>query len=212
MASPRRVELTPPTPGSLARDPARPRPPIISVSLENLRVINNTCWHGKAGKQEAGPSPPAEGAAQRPQDALQEGKTGPPSTEHPHVPLHPPIPEHQGCASPHPTRQSGSRGEAEGLQTPGCSHTSPSHPPRSHVGCSQALPRSWLPAPGPAPGWKQHPDGAIFSHFLGGGEGRFGKSRWDRESVGKERVRNGGSAALCFCGMLPALLGKPGMG
>lgn len=93
---------------------------------------------------------------------------------------------------PHPTRHSGSRGEAEGLQTPGCSHTSPSHPPRSHVGCSQALLRSWLPAPGPAPGWKQHPDGAIFSHFLGGGEGRFGKSRWDRESIGKERVRNGG--------------------
>lgn len=34
----------------------------------------------------------------------------------------------------------------------------------SHVCRSQAL-LSWLPAAGPAPGWKQHPDGAIFSHF-----------------------------------------------
>lgn len=46
--------------------------------------------------------------------------------------------------------------------------------PGSHVCRSQAL-LSWLPAPGPVPGWKQHPDGAIFSHFWGGGEEGLGK-------------------------------------
>lgn len=80
----------------------------------------------------------------------------------------------------------------------------------SHVCRSQAL-LSWLPAPGPVPGWKQHPDGAIFSHFGGGGEKGLGKSCRDQESRGKEQICKGGWLARpCFCGVLLGTGGPSG--
>lgn len=212
MASPRRVGLTPPALGSLARDPVRPRPPIISVSLENLRVINNTCWHGKAGKQEASPSPPAEGAAQLPEMLCRRETGAPPAQSIPTSPSNHPSPNTGGTYHPIPQSK-----EGPAVRPKVCR-------PRAVL----TLPRHILPAPTSAVHRRcrslgSRPRGLrlggnsiqmeLFFHiFMGEGKGRFGKSRWDRESIGKERVGNGGSTALCFCGMLPALVGKPGMG
>lgn len=78
----------------------------------------------------------------------------------------------------------------------------------SHVCRSQAL-LSWLPAPGPVPGWKQHPDGAIFSHFWGGGEEGLGKSCRDRGSEGVD-LQGAWLARPHFCGMLPGTGGLSG--